>query len=123
MNAAFRRGEAITRLENYACVILEHLALATWFPEHSARNHWDIELKAFNIGLTRYNKGKGRKPNYTTTIIVDTLTDFIETNDEKDYLLVDIESHGVKAPENPDWKALKHAINSFAEDVVANATQ
>ena len=118
MNAAFRRGEAVTRLENYACVILEHLALVTWFPDNSAKNHWDVELKAFKKALIRYNSSKGKKPNYTTALIVDTLSDFYETNDDKDYLLVDIESHGVKAPEDPDWKSFDQAVANFAKGVV-----
>ncbi len=36
MNAAFHRGEAFSKLENYSTVIVEHLALITWFFDHGA---------------------------------------------------------------------------------------
>ncbi len=64
MNAAvFRRGEAITRLENYAPVVLEHLALLTWFASNPASKHWAMELRAFKTAWQRYSTGKGNKSN------------------------------------------------------------
>lgn len=90
MNATFRRGEALTRLENYAHVIVEHLALVVWYSDSPAKNHWDIELDAL-----------------------------IDTNEDRDYVLIGIESHGVKAPEQPNWEQLIKSFSSFAKQVLA----
>jgi len=116
--AAFRKGEAISRLENYAYVIVEHLALVTWFPTHGALSHWNIELAAFSKALLRYDTGKGVKHNFSKEIIVDVLTSTIETNEEKDYLLIGVESHGVPLPETVDWEALSARISAFADALV-----
>ncbi|HXW53995.1 MAG TPA: hypothetical protein VEL47_07810 [Myxococcota bacterium] len=116
--AAFRRGEAITRLENYAPVIVEHLALVTWYPNHSPAKHWQSELDAFTKALTRYNTGKGNKHNFTAEIIVETLMDVLSTNEERDYVLIGVESHGVVIPDQPDWDGLDKKLREFALNVV-----
>jgi hypothetical protein len=93
--AAFRKGEAISRLENYAYVIVEHLALVTWFPTPGALSHWNIELAAFSKALLRYDTGKGVKHNF-----------------------IGVESHGVPLPETVDWEALSARISAFADALV-----
>ncbi len=119
MNAAvFRRGEAITRLENYAHVIVEHLALVTWYPRNSATKRWKNEINAFLKSLERYNTAKGKKNNFTTHLTVDALRDTIATNEEKDYLLIGVESHGVKLPKEPDCKILDNSIKDFAKHLL-----
>lgn len=115
MNAAFRRSEALTRLENLSHVIVEHLALVTWFPEHVSASHWKKELKAFQTAMQRYNTGKGQRHNFTYSLALDTLMDTMFTHDDKDYLLIEIEAHGVTPPAEPDWAAVEAACQQFAE--------
>ncbi len=117
--AAFRRGEAITRLENYAHVLVEHLALVTWYPAHTAHQHWQAELAAFRKALQRYNTGKGSKSNFTLEIVIETLMDVLATHEEQDYLLIGVEAHGVALPSEPDWQASHSKIQEFARQVVS----
>lgn len=46
------------RLESYAPVISEHLALITWFSDHKSCKYWQAELDAWATAMKRYNKGK-----------------------------------------------------------------
>ncbi len=120
MNAAvFYRGEAITRLEARAPTVMEHLALVAWFPAHPANSHWKAELQAFRTALQRYHKGKGPKYNFTHALIVDALENCIATHEGEDYLLIEVESHGVGPIDNPNWAMLKDAIERFANEVLA----
>jgi hypothetical protein len=119
MNAAYRRSDAILRLENYAAVIIEHLALVSWFPRHGAAKHWQYELNAFLTGLRRYNIGKGKGSNFTEALIVKTLSEFMLYDTDQESILVGIESHGLKVPEGPEWKLLDKAIVAFAKQVMA----
>lgn len=115
MNAvAFRRGEAITRLENYAPVIVEHLALVAWYPTHTSCKHWQTELAAFQTALSRYNTGKGNKFNFTLDVVRITLMDILSTNEERDYVLIGVEAHGVALPSSPDWEVLHKSIDEFS---------
>lgn len=116
--AAFRKSEATLRLENYAPVIVEHLALVTWYPDSRANKHWEIELEAFCAALSRYKKGKKSRQNFDHKDIVDELEAAIELNDDKDHLLLAIQSHGEKPPNNPNWDELKAAISQFADQVL-----
>lgn len=118
--AAFRRGEALTRLENYAPVIVEHLALAAWYPSHPANSHWKVELAAFKKTIIRYNTSKGKKPNFTRELVIDALQPFIDTDEERDYLLIGVESHGVTLNEHPNWADLQTAIEKFAAEIAKN---
>lgn len=120
--AAFYRGEAITRLEARAPTIVEHLALVTWFPNHAATSHWKAELKAFQTALQRYHKGKGSKHNYTHELIVDALEANIDTHEGEDFLVIEVEAHGVGPITKPDWLGLKNAISEFANSVLASST-
>ena len=116
--AAFGRGEAITKLENYAQVIVEHLALLAWYPDNPAKTHWEVEVRAFRTTLKRYDKGKKRAHNFAVDDIVETLEEQYLDNDGKDGVLIAIEGHGVQAPREPDWSLVDQAVRSFAESVV-----
>lgn len=118
MNAAFRRSEALERLENFAEVVVEHLALVTWFPTHRAKNHWNAEIQAFLKRLRKFDNGKDSRKNFTEFLIVDALNSILDTNQSRDYLIVSVESHGVVAPEDPDWESLKKAVVIFAKQVM-----
>lgn len=118
MNTAFRRGDAITRLENYASVIVEHLALVSWFPNHSAHKHWQAEIRGFLGALKRYDTAKSGRHNFTREIVIVTLMDIVQTEDERDYVLIGVESHGGKAPSEPDWDSVYKAIENFASQLV-----
>ncbi len=120
--AAFRRGEAITRLENYATVIVEHLALTAWYPGHPAFPHWQAELNAFCTTMRRFNTAKKSKGNYTFEIIVDALMEILMSNEDKDYLLIGVESHGVVLAPEPDWTELNKSIENFANKVLRSKT-
>lgn len=117
---SFRRGDAYNRLENYAGVIVEHLALVTWFPSHSACNHWKVELEAYRKVLKRYNNGKKKSDNFTVEDIERELYSNIEYNEEKDYLLIALKAHGQPDIDTPDWESLKAAIKAFAQSVFAS---
>jgi|SRR5579871_2496631 len=117
-SAAFRRAEAIENLENYARVIVIHLALLTWFPSNDAKLHWQAELNAFLRTLRRYDKAKKRPHNFTMDLIREILEDEFIDNESKDTILIGIEGHGVLAPEKPDWKLLSDAVKNFAHSVV-----
>ena len=119
MNAsAFRRAEAIENLESYSRIIVVHLALVTLFPENPAKDHWDAELNAFKKTLKRYDKAKKRDHNFTRQIIIETLGDECIDYDAKDAILIAVEGHGVKAPDNPDWNIINKAIESFADSIM-----
>ena len=117
--AAFQKSEALQRLENYSSVVVEHLALLTWFGDSSASSHWQVEINAFVKTLRRYDKGKKRKHNFKTDDIIDALMDQVHTNDDKDAVLIGIEGHGVKAPEDPAWEDLYKAFEEFAQKVLS----
>lgn len=117
MNAAFRRSEAVQKLENYAPVIMEHLALVTWFPDNLANSHWEQELAAFRKTLHRVSNSKSKRPNLNQDLIVDVLMDSLEEHRDKDLFLVGLEGHGVVAPTDPDWSSLAEAARSFAVSV------
>lgn len=119
--AAFRRGDAITRLENYAPVIVEHLALVNWYPKHTAHNHWQAELRGFSGALKRYDSAKSGRHNFTKEIVVMTLMDIVSTEDERDYVLIGVEAHGGSIPSNPDWHLVYKAIEDFASQLVKNS--
>lgn len=118
-SAAFRRGEAFSRLDSYAPVIVEHLALITWFPEHSARKHWNAEILAFQKTLKRYDNAKKREHNFRVEDIIEALEDCIADGDDKDSILIGIEGHDVTAPDNPNWFLLQVKFKEFAELIVA----
>jgi len=119
MNAAFRRSEALARLENLAYVIVEHLALITWYSNNSVCTHWQAELKAFSNAMKRYDAGKGAKHNFTKELIVETLKETIDTQDDKDFMLIEIESHGVGPIEDPDWLSLQETFEKFADQIIS----
>ena len=118
MNATFHRGEAISKLENYATVIVEHLALITWFFDNGAVKHWQIEISAFITTLQRYDHAKKRNHNFKQEDIVEILQDQISTNEDKESILIGIEGHGVKAPLKPDWGKLEETFTNFAKRVL-----
>ena len=118
MNAAFRRGDAITRLENYAPVLVERLALITWFPKNRAISHWKQELKAWEKMFQKYNTSNMKKGNYTKRLIKDALEFIIATDQDKDHVIIAVESHGVSVPDKADWPALKRAFIKFAESLL-----
>ena len=118
MNAAFHRGEAFSKLENYSTVIVEHLALITWFSDHGAFKHWQIEISAFIKTLQRYDHAKKRSHNFKQDDIVEILQDQISTNEDKESVLIGIEGHEVKAPLKPDWGKLEQEFVTFAKRVL-----
>jgi hypothetical protein len=118
MNAAFRRSDAILRLESYAAVIIEHLALVTWYPEHRASKHWQTELNAFLTGLRRYNTGKGNGANFTEEMICQTFADAMLFQADKESILIGVESHGLTLPDAPNWTDLEKAISSFSKQIM-----
>ena len=123
MNAAFRRGEAFTRLENYSSVIVLYLTLISIFPDSPDQNHWRKELDAFKGVLRRYNSAKSKSgTNFTKEDIVRALSEEIDDAEKKDYLANDIigtqkglaiDSHAI------DWMKLDGMIAAFAASVVA----
>lgn len=116
---AFKRGDAFNRLESYAPVIVEHLALVSWYPDTQAVNHWNVEIDAYMKILRRYNNGKKKSDNFDVEDIVRELKSHIEYNEEKDYLLIAMKGHGQPDLDNPDWDALEKATQAFAERVCA----
>lgn len=118
--AAFRRTEAMGRLEDFAPVIVIHLALVTWFKDNANQNHWQKEIHAFLSILRRYDNAKKRAHNFTQEGIFEVLEEQILLNDDKDNLLISIEGHGVTAPPTPDWNALTEAMGRFAAQVVSD---
>lgn len=123
MNAAFRRSEAIERLESYAPVIAEHLALTSWFPDHLSCKHWQAELDAWSSAMKRYNKSKMKKKgNYTKEIMLDALEATIDCDDKKDFLVIQVESHGLTVSENPNWEVIKKAFVVFAHTILDGYT-
>ena len=125
MNAAFRRGEAITRLENYSDVIVLHLTLLVCFPDNQEVNHWKKEINAFVGIMKRYNKSKSPKgTNFDKKDIVRTLSDVISTNDGKDYIANDImgQKKGMSIDSHEiDWTAVDEKIDDFALAVLGNS--
>ena len=123
MNAAFRRGEAITRLESYAEVIVLHITMLVCFPDNQEVNHWKKELNAFCGRLRRFNKSKARHPNFKRDIIVETLADVIDSNEGKDYIVNGIIG-GQKGLSieytDVDWDAVENKITDFADAVMEN---
>lgn len=120
MNAAFRRYEALERLESYVPVIVEHLALVNWFPEHQCCKHWQTELSAWKTALRRFHKSKMKKKgNYTEELILDALETAIDSDDKKDLLLIQIESHGVTLPNNIDWNTLRKVFKEFSDELIS----
>jgi hypothetical protein len=123
MNAAFRRGEAFTRLENYAEVIVLHLTLIILFPESPDVAHWKTELEAFRGVLRRYDNAKTKSGhNFSQEDIARTLRDVIEFNEGKDYIIHDV--MGVRKGLTIDytqvaWQAVERAIEDFSHSVVA----
>ena len=121
MNAAFRRGEAITRLENYSDVIVLHLTLLVCFPDNQEVNHWKKEMNAFRGIISRYNKSKSPKgSNFEVKDIIRALEDVIATNDGKDYIANDImgQKKGLTIDSHEiDWNAVQRAIEDFAESI------
>lgn len=117
-SAAFRRAEALESLESYARIIVVHLALLSWFPHKGAKNHWQTEINAFIKILRRYDSAKKRAHNFTQYLIIETLEDEIIDNNSKDAILIAVEGHGVKIPDEPDFELLSKAIKNFAEKVL-----
>ena len=68
--------------------------------------------------MRRYNNGKGKTPNFTQELIIDTLKEYLLFNADQESLLVGVESHGLTAPEPPDWQLLDQAIAHFAQQVM-----
>ncbi|MBN4077440.1 hypothetical protein JYT19_00855 [Sulfobacillus acidophilus] len=122
MKSVFKRGEAITRLEHYADVIVLHLTLLICFPKAQEISHWQQELNAFKGVLQRYNNSKSKKGhNYSVEDIETALLEVIEDNEGKDYIAndimgtkkgMDIDSHNI------DWEDVEKSISSFAQAVL-----
>lgn len=117
-SAAFRRAEALENLENYARVIVIHLALMEWFPKNDATAHWQAALNAFTKTLRRYDNAKKRAHNFSIDLIKETLEDEIIDNSSRDAVLIAVEGHGVIAPEKPDFQAVSKAIEVFAKRIL-----
>ena len=111
--------EALERLESYAPVISEHLALITWFSDHESCKHWQAELDAWATAMKRYNKGKMKKKgNYTEELILDVLEMTIDSDDKKDLILIQVESHGLMLKNKADWHELEAAFKAFSMKVL-----
>jgi len=41
----------------------------------------------------------------------------MDTPEDKDYVLIGVESHGLSLNENSDWDGLQRAIEKFAEEI------
>ena len=117
-SAAFRRAEALESLESYARVIVIHLALMEWFPQHEARQHWQSELNAFIKTLRRYDNAKKRAHNFSTELITEALEDEIIDNSSRDAVLIAVEGHGLMAPDNPNFQVVSKAIKEFAKRIL-----
>jgi hypothetical protein len=121
MNAAFRRGEAITRLESYSEVIVLHLTLVTLFPESRDVAHWDAELDAFRGLLRRYDKSKTKSGhNFSSEDVERALLEVLEGNRGKDYIIQDI--MGVKKGmiidyTQVDWSGVEKSISLFSKSL------
>ncbi len=121
MNAAFRRGEAITRLESYSEVIVLHLTLITLFPDSRDLTHWTAELEAFAGVLRRYDKAKTKaKHNFSPEDVERALLDVLEGNRGKDYIIQDV--MGVKKGivldyTQVDWGKVEKAITLFSKNL------
>lgn len=121
MNAAFRKGEAITKLENYAEIIVLHLTLLVCYPQAQEGQHWKAELEAFKGILKRYNNSKTKRDNFKKEDIVEALCNVIETNEAKDYVANDMMGarKGYAVDYNEiDWSRVEAAIDAFAKEIV-----
>ena len=123
MNAAFRKGEAITKLENYAEIIVLQLTLLVCYPQAQEIQHWNAELEAFKGILRRYNNSKTKKDNFKKEDILDALSSVIETNAGKDYVANDIMGarKGYAIDYNEiDWSKVEASMQEFAKDVLSH---
>ena len=121
MNAVFRKGEAITKLENYAEIVVLHLTLLVCYPQAQEAQHWKAELDAFKGILRRYNTSKTKKDNFKKEDIIDALGSVIETNEGKDYVANDMMGarKGYAVDYNEiDWSKVEASIKDFARDVL-----
>ena len=121
MNAAFRRGEAITRLESYSEVIVLHLTLVTLFPDSQDVTHWNAELDAFKGLLRRYDNSKTKSGhNFSPEDVERALLDVLEGNRGKDYIIQDV--MGVKKGmivdyTQVDWGSVEKSISAFSQSL------
>jgi hypothetical protein len=113
---AFRRGHAITGLEELAFIISQHLVLLTAFPENQAARHWLAEVDAFEGTLRRWDKGKKGARNYTPEIVKDALLQILEDEDQQELLEGAVEAKGLNI-EAIDWDKAVQAAQEFSRKV------
>lgn len=63
--AAFRRSKSHATLEALSDSIIDHLLQSFLMPENEAFNHWQTELRAWQLKLRRLNNSKSTAPNFT----------------------------------------------------------
>jgi hypothetical protein len=114
---AFRRGHAITGLEELSLVICMHIVLAVSFPNHEACPHWSGELDGFVKTLQRWNRGKKNAKNYTAEIITDALNGILLDGDEQELIEGHVEAKGLN-PEHLDFKKASEFAIVFAKNVI-----
>lgn len=62
---AFKRKEAMERLENLADTITMHLFKYFLMPNHESANHWRKELEGWRGEVVRLSGGKSGKANFS----------------------------------------------------------
>lgn len=113
---AFRRGHAITGLEELSFVICLHLVLAESFHENQSVKHWRGEITAFEGTLRQWDKGKKGAKNYTPEIIYDALSLVLSDDDQQELIEGAVEAKGL-SPENIAWEKAMEAGREFARKV------
>jgi len=114
MQAAFRRSDALEALESYALPIVMHLSLLQFFPEHSAVNHWQAEVQAFEKALLRYSNSKKKSPNLDSYLVQKFLEDELFSPSDEEKIENFIHAKGLPLNEDPNWDLVRKAIQEFA---------
>ena len=114
---AFRRGHAITGLEDLSLVICFYLCLVASLPDNQACAHWQDELDGHTKTLRRWNKGKGWRQNYSLLIIEEAFDAILTDDDRLELIAAAFESKGFD-PEKIDIKATRVKAVEFAINVV-----
>ncbi len=118
MNAAYSRYHIVHALDNYAFVIVLHVAMTVLYPHDPSLQHWQKELRAFSGILRRYNRSKMKKGyNLIPEQIYATLADFADDPDSQEQILDFLQVKGLALPETIDWEVIKEGLRNFTAEV------
>jgi len=113
MNAARNRNVALEKLLELRSIILEHIIKISVMPTHEAAKHWQKEVNAYQIRLSRYHKGKGTKPNFTESL----LWEYIWTDQLDELPMGFVEEYDLKKIEL-DVDDVKSRLKNFIDRII-----